>query len=36
MGVVDPDTDKVIMTGEDLIKLSQKKTEKIRSRMRKV
>ncbi|MFC1510980.1 nickel-dependent hydrogenase large subunit [Candidatus Margulisiibacteriota bacterium] len=30
MGVVDPDTDKVIMTGEDLIRLSQAKTEKIR------
>ncbi|MFC1568170.1 nickel-dependent hydrogenase large subunit [Candidatus Margulisiibacteriota bacterium] len=32
MGVVDPDTDKVIMTGEDLIKLSQAKTEKMRKR----
>ena len=32
MAVVDPDSDRVLMTGEDLIKLSQKKTEELRSR----
>jgi Ni,Fe-hydrogenase III large subunit len=30
MGVVDPDTNKIVLTGEDLIKLSQEKTEKMR------
>jgi NADH-quinone oxidoreductase subunit D len=35
MAVVDPDTDKTLLTGEDLIKLSQEKTEKLRSRYRK-
>jgi len=32
MGVVDPDTDKILMTGEDLIKLSREKTEKIKKK----
>jgi len=32
MAVVDPDNDKVIMTGEDLVRLSQQKTERMRSR----
>lgn len=35
MGVVDPDTDKILLTGEDLIKLSQEKTEKLRNGFRK-
>ena len=32
MAVVDPDTDKTLLTGEDLIRLSQEKTEKLRSK----
>lgn len=32
MAVVDPDTDKVLMTGEDLVRLCQEKTEKIKKR----
>ena len=36
MAVVDPDTDKILLSGEELIKLSQEKTEKIRSRFRKI
>ncbi|MFH1825702.1 MAG: nickel-dependent hydrogenase large subunit [bacterium] len=32
MGVVDPDTDKVIMTGDELVRLCQQKTEKIRGK----
>ncbi len=35
IAVVDPDTDKILLTGEDLIKLSQEKTEKMRNRFRK-
>ena len=30
MGVVDPDTDKILLTGEELVRLSREKTEKIR------
>ncbi len=32
MAVVDSDTDKTLLTGEDLIRLSQEKTEKLRSK----
>jgi len=30
MAVVDPDTDKIIMTGEELVRLCQEKTEKLK------
>jgi NADH-quinone oxidoreductase subunit D len=32
MAVVDPDTDKVVISSEELIRLSQEKTEKIKAR----
>ena len=35
MAVLDPDTNKALLTGEDLIKLSQEKTEKMRSKFKK-
>lgn len=34
MAVVDPDTDKILLTGEDLIKLSREKTERFKVRTR--
>ena len=35
MAVIDPDTNKIIINSEELIKLSQEKTEKIKIRLRK-
>jgi NADH-quinone oxidoreductase subunit D len=32
MAVVDPETDKVLMTGDELVRLCQQKTEKFRSK----
>jgi NADH-quinone oxidoreductase subunit D len=35
MAMVDPDTDKILMNGEELIRLSQEKTEKLKAKYRK-